>query len=377
MQGTASVTYSIYLSEERRGSGQNGTRPAGLQFRFSQNCHNHVMINIINKFFMLIISTTLFTGLVQAQDNGGTSDQDTSSEQAEAREDAYRKQMELEGSRDHDTFSNTTYSTQAKQEKIDKLPKESRENIRDQLTDIIIENGQWEPFDALREYPYEPSEAAQTDPGLREREEEAWDEQVEKYNQREANAYGASRPSMPDSNAQQDGENSGAKAQGAQSGGEQGEMEKSEGEGEQQGENQGKEGESQGEAGQEGSQGSTSAGSVSSYEPYQPQQNDDSDEISTAGVSESALDFLKARQQPGSSSSGPQASPEQAMEPSDALSQTAENAAKNSDASALQSSLDSQQQSASEVIIPGTIAIEDLDKLEGLTEPKENNSNPP
>ncbi len=304
------------------------------------------MINLTSKFFLLIISATLFTGLVYAQDSSGTDDQENSSEQAEAREDAYRKQMELEGSREQDTFANTTYSTQAKQEKIDKLPKESRENIRDQLTDIIIENGQWEPFDALREYPYEPSEAAQTDPGLREREEEAWAEQVEKYNQREANAYGASRPSMPGNDAQQDGTSPDDKGQKGHAGQEQSEAGKPEGEGEQQGETQGGEGESQGEQGQQGSRGSTSPSSASSYEPYQPQQNDDNDEISTAGVSESALDFLKARQQSGSSNSGQQASPEQAMD-------------------------------QSEVIIPGTIAIEDLDKLEGLTKPEENDSDPP
>jgi hypothetical protein len=60
----------------------------------------------------------------------------------------------------------------------------------------------------LREYPYEPSETAQEDPGLRELEEEAWAEQMEKYHQREANAFGASRPSMPGGDPQQAGESS-------------------------------------------------------------------------------------------------------------------------------------------------------------------------
>jgi hypothetical protein len=340
---------------------------------------------MIFRIILLAICSSLFIGVVQAQDRASPDDQDSSSEQAEqteAREDAYRKRMELEGSRDQDTFSNTTYTAQAKQEKIDKLPKESRDNIREQLTDVIIENGQWEPFDALREYPYEPTEAAREDPGLRDQEEEAWAEQMEKYHQREANAFGASRPSMPGSDAQQAGGSPGPSGQQGNEQSEQGESggeSGGEGEEEQQGEEQGGEGESQGEEeGQQGSQGSSSS-SASSYDPYQPQQSDDSDEISTAGVSESALDFLRARQGQGSGSAGQAASSEEAMEQQEAFSQArdgAENGTENEATTAQQSSQDSQQQSESVFIIPGTIAIEDLDKLEGLAEPEEDSENP-
>ena len=42
--------------------------------------------------------------------------------------------------------------------------KESRDNIRDQLVDVIMENGEWEPKDALEEYPYQPTATAQSDP---------------------------------------------------------------------------------------------------------------------------------------------------------------------------------------------------------------------
>jgi hypothetical protein len=357
-----------------------------FQYRFTLSCHNDLMIF---RIILLAICSSLFIGVVQAQDRASPDDQDSSSEQAEqteAREDAYRKRMELEGSRDQDTFSNTTYTAQAKQEKIDKLPKESRDNIREQLTDVIIENGQWEPFDALREYPYEPTEAAREDPGLRDQEEEAWAEQMEKYHQREANAFGASRPSMPGSDAQQAGGSPGPSGQQGneqseqgESGGESGGEGEGEGEGEQQGEEQGGEGESQGEEeGQQGSQGSSSS-SASSYDPYQPQQSDDSDEISTAGVSESALDFLRARQGQGSGSAGQAASSEEAMEQQEAFSQArdgAENGTENEATTAQQSSQDSQQQSESVFIIPGTIAIEDLDKLEGLAEPEEDSENP-
>ena len=155
---------------------------------------------------------------------------------------------------------------------------------------------------------------------------------------------------MPGSDSQQAGESPGP---GGQQGDEQSEQGKcggkseGEGEGEQQGESQGGEGESQGEEGQQGSQGSNSS-SASSYDPYQPQQSDDSDEISTAGVSESALDFLQARQEQGSGSAGQAASSDEAMG----------------------------RQSESEFIIPGTIAIEDLHKLEGLEEPEDDSENP-
>lgn len=339
------------------------------------------------RIILFVICLTLYTGVVQAQDSASPDDPDSSSEQAEqaeAREDAYRKRMELEGSRDQDTFSNTTYTKEAKQEKIDKLPKESRDNIREQLTDIIIENGQWEPFDALREYPYEPTEAARENPGLREQEQEAWAEQMEKYHQRESNAYGASRPSMPGSESRQaagspdpgdqQGESEGEGEQQGQSQGGAGESQGEEGE---QGEGQDGEGESQGKEGQQGSQGSSSS-SASSNDTYQPQQSDDPDEISTAGVSESALDFLRSRQEQGSGSAGQAASSDEAMDQQEAFSQAkdgAENGAEDEAATAQQSSQDSQQQSESEFIIPGIIAIEDLDKLEGLAEPEDDSEN--
>ena len=312
------------------------------------------MIDMIHRIFLLVLSATFYTGFVQAQDNTIPDDQGSTSERTEASENAHRRRMELEGARDRDTFSNSTYSSQAGQEKIDKLPKESRDNIRDQLTDIIIESGQWEPFDALREYPYEPSEAAQEDPGLREREQEAWTEQMEKYHQREARAFEANRPSMPGRDSPQAASPSGG--QPGQEQGDQGQSQgESEGEGEQQGESRGGEGESQGEGEQQSSQGG-SPSSASSYEPYQSQQNDDVDEISTAGVSESALDFLRAKQGQDSSS--------------------VEDGAENGATTSQQSSQDSRQPSQSEFIIPGTIAIEDLDKLEGMAEPEDDSDQP-
>ena len=52
---------------------------------------------------------------------------------------------------------------------------------------------------------------------------------------------------------------------------------------------------------------------------------------------------------------------------------SADDGAGNEAAPSQQSSQDSQQPSETEFIIPGTIAIEDLDKLEGMAEPEDEN----
>lgn len=299
---------------------------------------------MICRTVLLVIISAFCCSEVLAQENTNPTDQGRDSERTEASEDDHRRRMELEGARDRDTFSNTTYTAQADQEKIDKLPKESQDNIRAQLMDMIIENGQWEPFDALRQYPFEPSEVAKKEPSLLEREEEAWAEQIEKYHQREATAYEARRSPKPGADTRQAGADPGSNGQQNQEQNTQGDSRNGE---QPQGEGLNGQDESQ-NSGQHGSRINSS--SASSYEPYQSRQSDDSDEISTAGVSQNALDFLKARQ---GSLSGDQAS--DSPEDSTAASQ--------------RNSPDSQRKS--EFIIPGTIAIEDLDKLEGTQGPAE------
>jgi hypothetical protein len=242
------------------------------------------MKNSVCQHLLLLFVLITCMGTVMAQtSSSGTEPKDDSSQRTDESEEAYRRRMELEDARDQDTFSNVSYSSQAEEEAIDKLPEESKKNIRDQITDIIIENGQWEPKDVLDEYPYKPTEAAEKDPVLMEQEQEAWAEQVDKYHEREASAFGATRPPMPGDGNQQ--------AQAGTSG-------------------EGKKGENgEGEAGQKGGQsgegGSDTAGS------YQPGSRQDGDEVSTAGVSESALDFLRGQQGQGSSGPGGNATREQ------------------------------------------------------------------
>ena len=305
------------------------------------------MVRFVHKLCFVLLLALFGLPIAIAQDSEPVEDEDGSSEQVEQRDDAFRRQMELEDARARDrTYVDSTYGGQKTElEKIDKLPEESRDNIRDQLVDVIMENGDWEPKDALEEYPYAPSIAAQSDPELKEQEQEAWDEQIEKYHEREAAAFGAHRGPVP-----------GPGNPTGQEGGEQGE-------GSQQGQQGGEQGSGQG--GQDGSgEGESGEGTEGTYEPYESSSKSSEDEVSTAGVSESALDFLRGSQG--------QQQPQQG-EQSPAQPQATENQQAQAEASE-ESSEQAAEQSA-EIDTPGIIAIKDLDKLEGTEisdDPEEN-----
>jgi len=233
----------------------------------------------IARLLTLTLALGVFSALLAQDSTTPAEDSDASSQRTDESEEAYRRRMELEGARDRGTYSDQSYASQTEQDNLDKLPEKSQKNIRDQITDVIIENDRWEPGDVLKEYPYEPTEAAMKDPELLEQEEEAWAEQVDKYHEREAAAFGATRPPMPGTGQQQAGAGSS-------------------GEGQQQGDsNEGSGQDGSQDAGQDGAQEPNSAGS------YAPNR-DDNDELSTAGVSESALDFLRGKQTQGQASAG-------------------------------------------------------------------------
>jgi len=270
-----------------------------------------------------------------AQDGQVSGDQDGSSQAVEESDEAYRRRMELEDARNRDpTYTDPPDDYRRDLEKIDKLPRESRENIRDQLIDIIVENPEWEPEDALEEYPYEPTAAAMADAELMQQEQEAWDEQIEKYHAREAAAYGAYRGPVagPGNPGGQQG-SSGAEASEGSEGG---------------GQDDSGQGQGQGQ-GQQGSQGANS--SAGTYQPYESQNEQSEDAVSNSGVSESALDFL-LRQQSGEQP-GTQAS----------------EAPQQGEAGQVEQAQSSQAQSDSESTadpdMRGILAIEDLDKMEG------------
>jgi hypothetical protein len=265
-------------------------------------------------------------------------DEDGSSKQTEQSDESFRRSRELEDARARDrTYVDNTYTAQTELEKIDKLPEESRDNIRDQLVDIIVEDGEWEPSDALKEYPYEATAAAESDPELKEQEQEAWDEQIEKYHEREAAAWGSHSGPVP-------GPGNPSGQEGGQAG-EQG--------------GQGGSGGGQGEGGGSGSPGT-----------YQPGSNGSADEVSTAGVSESALDFLKGRQQSSTQPGGQPPSAAQQAQEQQAQEQQAQEQSSEQQQAAQESSEEQsepQQESIEDVDLDtrGIIAIKDLDKLEG------------
>jgi len=322
------------------------------------------MVKLLN--VSLIILMLGWSGLTAlAQDPAPKTDEDDSSEQVEQREDSYRRQMELEDARSRDrTYVDSTYTPTVKQEKIDKLPVESRDNIRDQLVDIIMENGEWEPSDALKEYPYQPTAAAEDDADLKAQEQEAWDEQVEKYNEREAAAFGSYRgpvpgPGNPDG---QQGGQQGENAQGQEGGGQ---------------------GEGQGSQGTGGGEAEKKSGAAGAYQPYQAGSSRSEDEVSTAGVSESALDFLRGGSAPSQQAQAENNPTESAAEylAEEATPESEQQASAQTDNQPAQQNPDQptseQQQDSSEDVpidLRGVIAIEDLDKLEGteiLIEPAE------
>ena len=318
--------------------------------------HNPNMPNPLHTF---LLALTLTAGLPAAfaQDTPVADESDDSSRSVEESDEAYRRRMELEDARNRDagyTVPSAGTSSGKGLEKIDKLPAASRDNIRDQLVDVIMENGEWEPFDALREYPYEPTAAAQAEPKLMQEEQEAWDEQIRKYHEREAAAYGATRGPVPGP-GNPEGKESGGEDGGQ--GGDQGEQGAGEqGAGDQGGEQGG------GESGASGGE----AGSSGTYQPYESSRSSTEDEVSTAGARQSALDFLRGL--PGQAQAEappvPEAEPQREAEPQPQSDPETEP--------------QPQPQPEPEPALDtrGIIAIEDLDKLEGAEAPEEPEDSP-
>lgn len=94
-----------------------------------------------------------------------------------------------------------------------RLPPSSQDHLEEQLTELIIENGRWEPSDAERPADFEPSEAAQSDPELAAEEAEAWEAMVAAYHERERAAWSGeagSTGSPGDAGNGGDGQGSGA-----------------------------------------------------------------------------------------------------------------------------------------------------------------------
>jgi len=284
----------------------------------------------------LILALSL-TFPAQAQDPGSAAkpseetEYDTSQHVDESEEN-YRARMELRDQRYRDTpRMNTTYTPSSGTEIIDGLPLASQQHIKEQLRDMIIESRQWAPGEDLTDYPYEPSPEAQTNTPLRNRERDAWVEQLQKFQDREEAAY--------------------ANASGGQAG-------------------------QQGQQSQQSQQNESQPSSQSGENNNSQQASVDNRSYSagvaepppsTAGVSESALGFLRGAQGPGGpldkgngqSGTSDQGDQNETTENQDAL---AENQAGNNG----EDPGTDTSGSASEAPLPGTLEIGELAMLQGL-----------
>jgi hypothetical protein len=232
---------------------------------------------------LLSISVLLYAPSIVAQDDENTqpskknpdksateSTDGTASQEVGINEDIYRQFMELKDARQlRNMIPEEAFKPGSGLQKLDKLPEESQKHLRNQLREIIVQGDQWQPGDEGKHYPYVPSEAASTDPGLQKQEAEAWGELVDGYHRREADIYKNSartQAAMAAEGASQGGSNTGNGSPG--------------------------DGTGQSGAGEQASQESqpeqnTSAGSSSSNAPRDPNAR------SGEGVSQNAMEFLQ------------------------------------------------------------------------------------
>jgi len=209
-----------------------------------------------------------------AQTDEDAQDTGESSQHVEESEEAYRRRMETQdGMGQTDVIPDRPATGGTTGDGIDDLPFESRKHLRDEMRNVIMEQGEWQPEDATKTYPYHPSAGAQADPELRRKEEKAWGELVEEYHKREAAALaGGSRSGGPPPGGQPGGQG------GGQSGG-------------QSGNQAGAKAESGGSA-TPNSQASRSPGS---QPKARPEAEAAGSTAAGAGVSQSALEFLKGQ----------------------------------------------------------------------------------
>jgi hypothetical protein len=295
-----------------------------------------------------------------AQTDEDAEDTGDSSQHVEESEEAYRRRMETQdGMGQTDVIPDRPATGGTTGDGIDDLPFESRKHLRDEMRNVIMEQGEWQPEDATKTYPYHPSAGAQADPELRQKEEKAWGELVAEYHKREAAALAG-------------GSHSGGPPPGGQSGGQGGGQS-----GGQAGNQAGAKAKSGGSA-TPNSQASRSPGTQPKARPEaRPEAEAAGSTAAGAGVSQSALEFLKGQTngqaggQPGSPSGGqpggqpqPQSADQVAVaspssEAAAAQQQKADDATK--DPSQEKSGKEGEE---AETPPPGSIAIAELEALE-------------
>jgi hypothetical protein len=126
------------------------------------------------------------SGEAQEADTG--TEESDSSRETDFNEENFRRSMEL---RDMDVqrspdLTTGSYSRATGLQALANLPESSQKHLREELREVIVENGPWTPEEAGEMYPYVPSAEAEENPGLANREEAAWGEMVADYHEREA-----------------------------------------------------------------------------------------------------------------------------------------------------------------------------------------------
>lgn len=110
------------------------------------------------------------------------------SSEVDFNEENFRRSMELRDAALQRSPDLTTgsYSPRSGVKALDALPEASQKHLREQLREVIVENGPWTPAEAGETYPYVPSAEAMENGTLAKREQAAWTELVSKYHEREA-----------------------------------------------------------------------------------------------------------------------------------------------------------------------------------------------
>ncbi len=121
-------------------------------------------------------------------------DETSPSQEVEVSEDNYRRYMELKDRpMERAPMPAEAYRSQDGLEKMQQLPESSQKHLRNQLREIILQGEAWQPEESGKMYPFEPSEAALSDSGLKRQEGEAWEQLVGEYHAREAAIHSAAQ----------------------------------------------------------------------------------------------------------------------------------------------------------------------------------------
>jgi hypothetical protein len=186
--------------------------PHSLSVCFQQNLRR------VLATLLLAIPVGLWAQSADIAGQEKAAESDEASQHVEESEEAFRRRMETADSHDQsDVMRPRSSGTNKVPEGIDALPADSRKHLRDELRNVIIEQGEWKPEDAGKVYPYTPSAAAENDPQLRQQEQEAWGELVQEYHKREAAALamGGGRGGSGESDEQRKDSSAGSSGAGS------------------------------------------------------------------------------------------------------------------------------------------------------------------